>query len=238
LKVTATFLPTLGAQPFLGRGFATDEDQPGKSGVMILTNSYWMKRFAGDPKVIGRTLRVGIDPLTVIGVLPPTFDNTVIWFGVSYVRPETIWPSFATMRSPKWYDIIARLKPGISRRSAQAELSVFAARFAKDYPADDAVDNLRITDLGSSFADGNSKPCPRCSYRAPGCKPALLCYCSWSAFSPVTCQPAAQAASIRCLPCAQSESLTVPNRASNREDPTRASSGSGHRPDCLNREGC
>ncbi len=157
LKVTATFLPTLGVQPFLGRGFASDEDQPGKSGVMILTNSYWMKRFAGDPKVIGRTLRVGIDQLTVIGVLPPTFDNTVIWFGVSYVRPETIWPSFATMRSPKWYDIIARLKPGVSRRSAQAELSVFAARFAKDYPADDAVNHLRITDLGSSFVDGNTR---------------------------------------------------------------------------------
>jgi putative ABC transport system permease protein len=157
LKVTATFLPTLGIQPFLGRGFAPDEDQPGKGNVMILTHSYWMKRFAGDPKVIGRTLRVGIDQLTVIGVLPPVFDNTLIWFGSSYLRPETIWPSFPTLRNAKWYDIVARMKPGATLRSVQPELTTLAARFAKDDPADNAVDNLRVTDLGSSFVDGKSR---------------------------------------------------------------------------------
>lgn len=157
LNVTASFLPTLGIQPFIGRGFSPDQDQPGKGDVVLLTNSYWMKRFAGDPKIIGRTLRVGIDNLTVIGVLPPSFDTALIWFGASFVRPETIWPSFPTARSAKWYSMIGRLKPGVSLRAAQPELTMLGARLAKDYPADNAVDNLRVTDLGSSFVDGNSR---------------------------------------------------------------------------------
>ena len=157
LKVTATFLPTLGIQPFLGRGFSADQDQPGKADVMILTNSYWLKRFAGDPKVIGRTLRVGIDNLTIIGVLPPSFDDTMIWFGMSYVRPETIWPSFPTTRSAKWYDMIGRLKPGVSLKATQPELATLGARLAKDYPADNALDGLRATEFGSSFVDANTR---------------------------------------------------------------------------------
>ena len=93
INVTANFLPTLGVQPFLGRGLTADQDQPGKGDVIILTNSYWIRRFAGDAKVLGRTLRVGVDNLTVIGVLPPSFDTTLIWFGSAFVRPLTIWPS-------------------------------------------------------------------------------------------------------------------------------------------------
>ncbi len=157
INVTANFLPTLGVQPFLGRGFMADQDQPGKGDVIILTNSYWMRRFAGDPKVIGRTLRVGVDNLTVIGVLPPSFDTTLIWFGSAFVRPLTIWPTFPTLRNQKWYDMIGRLKPGVSLRAAQPELTTLAARLAKDHPAENAVDNLRATDLGSSFLDGNSR---------------------------------------------------------------------------------
>jgi predicted permease len=157
LLVSANFLSTLGVQPFLGRGFAPDEDQPGKGNVVILTNSYWVKHFTGNPKVLGRTLRVGVDNLTVIGVLPPSFDKTVIWFEAAYVRPLTIWPSFPGLRNVKWYDIVGRIKPGVRMQSAQAELATIAARLTKDYPVDNALDKIRVTDLASSFVDGNDR---------------------------------------------------------------------------------
>lgn len=157
LNVTANFLPTLGVQPVLGRGFLDDQDQPGKGDVVILTNAYWKKRFAGDPQVIGRTVRIGIDQMTVIGVLPPSFDTTLVWFGACFVRPLTIWPNFSTLRNSKWYDVIARLKPGFSMQSARPELTTLAARLAQDHPADNALDRIRIADLGSSFVDGRIK---------------------------------------------------------------------------------
>jgi putative ABC transport system permease protein len=157
INVSADFLSTLGIQPFLGRGFTADQDQPGKADVVLLTNSYWIKRFNSDPKVLGKTLRVGTDNLTVIGVLPPSFDTTLIWFGSTFVRPLTIWPNFATTRKDKWYEIIGRLKPGISMRAAQPELTTIGSRLAQDHPAENAHDNFNVTDLGSSFVDSNSR---------------------------------------------------------------------------------
>lgn len=157
LRATAAFFSTLGIQPMLGRGFSPDQDQPGKGNVMLLSHAYWQKRFSGNTKIIGTTLRVGIDQLTVIGILPPSFDETLLWYGVNYVRAETVWPNFPTTRNGKWYDIIARLKPGVSVRAAQPELTTISARLAKDYPADNAMDRLRVTDLASSSVDGSSR---------------------------------------------------------------------------------
>jgi hypothetical protein len=71
LTVTANFLPILGVQPFLGRGFTADEDQPSKKdNVAILTYTCWRHRFGADPKILGKTLRVGLDNCTVIGSCP------------------------------------------------------------------------------------------------------------------------------------------------------------------------
>ena len=85
---------------------------------------------AADPAVIGKTLRVGIDQLTVIGVLPPSFDRTLIWYTCGFLRPLTLWPPFADQRRDKWFSMMARLKPGVSRTAAQAELTTIAARLA------------------------------------------------------------------------------------------------------------
>jgi putative ABC transport system permease protein len=156
IVVTANFLTTLGVQPLLGRGFALDEDQPGRAAVLLLTNSYWKRRFAGDPGIIGRTLRVGVEDCTVIGILPD-FDSSTNWYGTSFVMPEIIWPNFPTLRNAKWFDIIARLKPGVTLDGAQTELSVLAARIDHDYPADNGLDGLRVTHLAGSDVDSNAK---------------------------------------------------------------------------------
>lgn len=154
-EVTANFLTMLQVQPFLGRNFTPDEDQPGKPGVIILGYAFWKRKFNGDPNVLGRVLQVNSVSNTVIGVLPPIFDSMPTWYGVNYIRPLTIWPNFPTLRSAKWYDICARLKPGVSMKSAQAELTTIAARLAKDYPADNTNESVRVLPLASSNIDNN-----------------------------------------------------------------------------------
>jgi putative ABC transport system permease protein len=157
MEVTANFLTTLGVQPILGRGFAPDEDQPGKDNVVILTDSYWRHRFAADPKIIGKTLRIGTANNTVIGVLPPAFGVPLIWFGCGYLVNMTVWPPWANERTGSWISLIGRLRPGVSLPTAQAELSTLAARLDRDHPAENGLNGLRATGLAASFVDGNTR---------------------------------------------------------------------------------
>ena len=157
LTVTANFLSTLGVQPNLGRGFAEDQDQPGKGDVVILTDSYWRRRFAADPKIIGKTLRIGIANHTVIGVLPPGLDKTLLWYDCGFLVPLTLWQPFATQRTQKWISVLGRLKAGISLQGAQAELATIAARLDRDHPADNGLDGLRATGLAASSIDASGR---------------------------------------------------------------------------------
>jgi predicted permease len=157
LHATAEFLVSMKVQPVLGRGFTADEDQPGRGAVAILTNSYWRRKFDADPNVLGRTLTVNSERLTVIGVLPPEFDSTPVWFGLNFIRPLTLWPNYASDRAGKWFDLCARLKPGVTLQAAQTELSALAARFAKDDPANNGGQGLRVVPLASSNIDDTTR---------------------------------------------------------------------------------
>jgi predicted permease len=154
LYTTADFLPTLGVQPALGRSFSPDEDQPGKGAVVILNHRSWVRRFAGDPAAIGRTVRLDGENLTVIGVLPPSFEAPLVWGPIEFVRPVIIQPGHRTNRTDSWYSAVARLKPGVSVRQAQAELTLLAARLDREYPKENRNDGFRVVDLASSNMGG------------------------------------------------------------------------------------
>jgi ABC-type antimicrobial peptide transport system permease subunit len=68
-EVTAGFFQVLGVQPLLGRGFVADEDQPGRSRVVVLGHTLWKRRYGGDPGIVGRTITVNGEPHTVVGVV-------------------------------------------------------------------------------------------------------------------------------------------------------------------------
>ncbi|HEY1109216.1 MAG TPA: ABC transporter permease, partial [Opitutaceae bacterium] len=68
MAVTADFFPLLGVSPQLGRTFTAEEDQPGATAVVILSHLAWQQRFARDPAVIGRTVRIDGEPTTIVGV--------------------------------------------------------------------------------------------------------------------------------------------------------------------------
>jgi predicted permease len=114
-ETTANFLRLLGTEPEFGRGFAADEDIPGRNGVAVIGYGLWQQLFGGDPRALGSTIRLNGVPLTVVGVAPRTLD---------YPEKTTVWtPTIYDLdRIPKTgafgWRTIGRLKPGISLAQA------------------------------------------------------------------------------------------------------------------------
>jgi putative ABC transport system permease protein len=130
LRTSWDYFDMLGARPALGRGFAADDDRPGAPRVAVLSHGLWQRKFAGDPRVIGRFLRVDGEPCTIIGVMPPGFR----FFG----GPE-MWMPLALDRAKITRDFhylmpIARLKPGVSLSQARAEMDGIAKNIERAYP--------------------------------------------------------------------------------------------------------
>lgn len=98
LEVTAEFFPVLGQSAALGRVFNADEDQPGKNRVAVLSHATWLERFGGDPDVIGRDVRLNSEPVTVVGVMPPGFNDRMLWGRVDVWRPIAFTPEQRELR--------------------------------------------------------------------------------------------------------------------------------------------
>ena len=130
-SVSAPYFDIFGVRAALGRTFASDEDQAGKSQVVILSHRLWQSRFGADPKILGRSLTLNGKPCTVIGVLPAhgPFDRSYaeLWM------PLTFEPRDMT-RDYHWFMTCARLKSGVTLEKAQAEMNTIGARIADAYP--------------------------------------------------------------------------------------------------------
>src|SRR3954471_3521313 len=105
--------------PALGRAFTEAEDVPGKNGVAILSYGLWRRRFGGDPKLLGRTLTLSGEPVTIVGVMPRVFLYPPR--KVELCRPIALDPAKPT-RGGHFLGVIARLKPEASVAEASAEL--------------------------------------------------------------------------------------------------------------------
>jgi len=117
--VTADLLDTLGVAPMLGRGFASGEDQEGAPRALVLGHGLWTRRFGSDPAVIGRTLTINGEPATVIGVMSRGFE--VLGIPADLYVPFRLGAS-ARRFSGRSIIGIGRLKAGVSRDQAQAEM--------------------------------------------------------------------------------------------------------------------
>jgi predicted permease len=157
LVASAEFFSTLGVQPALGRAFTADEQQPGRDQVVVLTHVLWQRRFAGNPAIIGRAIRIDGANLTVIGVLPATFAYPLLWGQLEAVRPLVLAADWQHSRGNHWLGAIARLKPGIPLPEAQAELDGIAARLSQQYPDTNAGTGLRLVPLHASAMDDTGR---------------------------------------------------------------------------------
>jgi putative ABC transport system permease protein len=131
IVVTADLLDLLGIGPLLGRGFVEGEDQEGAARTMILSHATWLRQFGGDPSVIGRALTINGEPFTVVGVMPRGFEvfglpaDVYTPFRLSPASRRFIGRSIITM---------ARLKPGVTRDQAQAEMESVMDGLRREQP--------------------------------------------------------------------------------------------------------
>src|SRR5262249_49711379 len=137
--VSWDFLPALGAQPQLGRGF-TPEEEKGGTRVVLISHALWTSQFAGERSVVGRSVHLSGDLYTIIGVMPPAFR-----FPVNAPRVG-IWTTLAVdddPRDPKpntknrgshFLSAFGRLKTGVTLAQADQDLRAIAVNLAKEYP--------------------------------------------------------------------------------------------------------
>lgn len=149
----ANLFTTLGVEPALGRGFTAEEQQAGRDTVAVISDAFWRRKFDADPSVVGRSLRIGGELVTVIGVMPPEADYPLFWGPIDIWRPLPLSDGWREDRSVPWLQGIARLKPGVSRSEAQTEASVVAARLALQYPGTNSGKGLRLVSLVGSEVD-------------------------------------------------------------------------------------
>ena len=132
-RISANSLSVLKVTPALGRGFLQGEDEVGNERVVILGDALWRRRFAADPGIIGRQIRLSGVPHEVVGVMGPDFPFPERPFDLWV--PLTVNPKEMTREVPPFgLRCIARLKPGVSIEAAQSQLDVVAARLASRYP--------------------------------------------------------------------------------------------------------
>ena len=130
-RVEAALFPLLGVAPVLGRTFSPDDDLPGQpAAVALISDALWRRRFAADPGVIGRDLRLDGLPHQIVGVMEPGFGFPE--WGEIWV-PLGIAPA-AEPRDRRTHDSVARLASGITREQADEELRAIASRLAALHP--------------------------------------------------------------------------------------------------------
>ena len=130
-RVTPNFFDVLGVQPAVGRPFTAEEDATGRK-VVVLSYPLWERRFGRDASVIGRSILMDGEATTVVGVMPRGFffpDNQT-----DYWTPASFTPKQLAVRTQHFLEVVARMKPGVTRERAQHDMDVIAKRLQQQYP--------------------------------------------------------------------------------------------------------
>jgi len=135
--VSPNFFSVLGVRPELGRTFAANEEQGDEHRVVVLSHALWMSSFGGNRSILGKSISVDGATHTVIGVMPAEFSspfpNVQIW-GPWPAHAETI-----ASHGDRFLRVIARLKPGVTLETAQADMNTITPRLARLYKEDAGV---------------------------------------------------------------------------------------------------
>ena len=151
--VTASTFSLLGVQPLRGRALLPDDSRPDAPPVAVLGHDLWQARFAGDPTIIGRTVRIDGTPRTVVGIMPPRFGFPVrssMWLPLVIEREPAPTSQSAGMR------VFGRLRDGVTLGQARAELSTIAAGVAREHPATHGQLSARVLPFAELEMDPNT----------------------------------------------------------------------------------
>jgi predicted permease len=146
LRVTASAFPMLGVVPVVGGLFTSDDEQPGRDHVALLSEGLWTRRYGHDPSIVGKNIQINLESYRVAGVIRPILDYRVaagLWMPLAFAPSETA----PGMRSPHNIDVIGRLKPGGSIQEARNEFRRIAAFIVEQYPNQASMDRGFSLDL-------------------------------------------------------------------------------------------
>ncbi|MBA3271291.1 MAG: ABC transporter permease, partial [Acidobacteria bacterium] len=151
LHASAALLPALGLEPLVGRNFSADEDRPGGQPVTLISHAMWQQRFNREPSVLGQALTLNGAPYTIIGVLPEAatafpLNQLQIWVPrpaeVPYVVPSQL------NNGGYFFQVIGRLRPGVSLQQAREAMNVIAAGYRAANPAHvDAPSQIEVVPM-------------------------------------------------------------------------------------------
>ena len=153
-EVSADFFSLLRVHPSAGRGFVADDDQPGRGNVVVVSHAFWLSHFGPNEDVLGKTIKLDDQSYVIIGVMPTKFDfpsQAQLWIPLAWTDKQR------AVRGIHDYFVIARLKSGVDKEQAQAEMDAISDHLAQQYPTDDAgwgaiVMPLRDSLIGSTRA--------------------------------------------------------------------------------------
>jgi putative ABC transport system permease protein len=132
--VTASLFPLLGASAQVGRTFLNTEEQPGRDQVVLFSHALWTRRFNANPAIVGQMVTLDGKPVQVVGVMPPSFqfpDPAIDVWKPILLDAEALSEN---NRGSHGYTMLARVKPGVSRSQAQADLAAVTAAFKAEHP--------------------------------------------------------------------------------------------------------
>jgi len=158
--VTLPFFQTLGVDPILGRTFAPGDDEPDKRSITVLSYGLWQRRFGGDPAIVGKQIKLNGLPVSVIGVMPPNFQFHIQQRSGTG-RPAELWSVLPIKQLGdygRFLGAVARLKPGVSAKQADAEMRTIAARRSADDPAHNLNFSAEVLPLREQFYGNVRRP--------------------------------------------------------------------------------
>jgi putative ABC transport system permease protein len=153
--VTANLFSVLGARPALGRDFSASDDVPGALRVVILSQGLFLRRFGGDPQIIGKQLWLNYEKYDVVGVMPRGFQfpdrDPQLWAPVQFTVAQLANHGNHHLR------VVARLKPGVSLKVANANLAAIAKQLEEEHPSENAKVGAYAVPLREELA-GKTRP--------------------------------------------------------------------------------
>jgi putative ABC transport system permease protein len=157
VRTSPGLLRMLGAAPALGRDFLPEDETPGRHHVVLLSHATWLQRFAGDSAVLGRSVTLDGVPHRIVGVLPAGFrfpdDGTVaLWAPLAFDGSELV------SRAERRFNVLGRLRAGVSLESARQELATVAARLAGEHPETNAGWGVTLQPAEDVAAAGSRRP--------------------------------------------------------------------------------
>src|SRR6266851_2661288 len=142
-QVSADLLSALRVNALIGRVFTNDEDKPGAAPVVVLSYGLWQRRFGGQTSILNQTLTLNGKSYTVIGVMPPGYaypSRADMWVPIGQLTGDPNWQQRGN--HPGLY-AVARLKPGVTKAQAQADMDNIAANLEKQYPDSNSGNGVR-----------------------------------------------------------------------------------------------